>query len=202
MMHETGLILGGENPLKRLRFVTLLLLLLPLAASAEDTRRLTGQARQAVQELDTALRNALQASLAARGPIASIGQCNIHVPGIADRVSRRQGWRIGRTSLRLRNPDNAPDMWEMGVLEMFEKQKRQGREVAGLEYGALVEKDGHKTFRYMRAIPTRPLCLGCHGHDIDEPLAQRLRQRYPDDNAGGFHVGDLRGAYTVSIPLR
>ena len=174
----------------------------PLAASAGDTRDLTRQARHAVRDLDTSLRGELKASLKSRGSIATIGQCNIHAPGIADGVSRKHGWKVGRTSLRLRNPDNAPDMWEMRVLEMFEKQKRKGVKVAKLEYGAVVEKDGLRVFRYMRAIPARPLCLTCHGQDIDRKLGQRLRQLYPDDNARGYHAGDLRGAYTVSIPLR
>ncbi len=183
--------------------ILVLTMLLPLGASAEDeTRKLTAQARQAVQELATALKGELRSSLQSKGAIASIGQCNIHAPEIAASISRQHGWKVGRTSLRLRNPDNAPDMWEMRVLEMFEKQKRKGARVASLEYGAVVETDGHKVFRYMRAIPTQPLCLTCHGKDIDKDLEQRLRQLYPDDNARGFHSGDLRGAYTVSIPLR
>jgi len=194
------------NRLAALCPLVMLAVLLPSTADAdthgEDTRQLTRQARQATQELATALKGELQASLQSRGPIATIGQCNIHAPAIAAKASRRHGWKVGRTSLRLRNPDNAPDMWEMRVLEMFEKQQRKGAKVAGLEYGAVVEKDGRRVFRYMRAIPTQPLCLTCHGQGLDKKLSQRLRQLYPDDNARGYHAGDLRGAYTVSIPLR
>ena len=56
------------------------------------------------------------------------------------------------------------------------------------------------TFRYMKAIPMGAVpCLTCHG--APEPaLNAEILRLYPQDRATGFAPGDLRGAFTVSMP--
>ena len=49
----------------------------------------------------------------------------------------------------------------------------------------------------MKAIPTQPLCLACHGQEIAPPVAEKLAELYPGDKATGFEEGDLRGAFVV-----
>jgi hypothetical protein len=61
--------------------------------------------------------------------------------------------------------------------------------------------EGGPAFRYMKAIPTGELCLTCHGGSIDPDLAARIRAGYPKDQATGFKLGELRGAFTLSKPL-
>ena len=61
--------------------------------------------------------------------------------------------------------------------------------------------DGNRTFRYLKAIPTGPLCLKCHGSDLAPDLAAKLAELYPEDKAHGFAVGDLRGAFSVKLDL-
>ncbi|TNF09210.1 MAG: DUF3365 domain-containing protein, partial [Pseudomonadales bacterium] len=54
-------------------------------------------------------------AIADGGPGAAVQACHALAPQIASEHSR-QAWQIGRTSLKVRNPDNAPDAWERRVL--------------------------------------------------------------------------------------
>jgi len=108
---------------------------------------------------------------------------------------------VGRTSLKVRNPNNAPDAWERRVLEEFEARKARGEDVRKLEHAEIVAVNGKKRFRYMKAIPTGKICLKCHGAKLDPAVAQTLEQFYPQDKARGFRVGDIRGAFTITQPL-
>lgn len=47
--------------------------------------------------------------------------------------------------------------------------------------------------RLMKAIPTAE---ACQGHAVESELAALIDEYYPDDQAQGFEVGDLRGAFT------
>ena len=50
----------------------------------------------------------------------------------------------------------------------------------------------------MKAIPTAPLCLQCHGEAIAPPVAEKITKLYPEDKATGFREGDIRGAFVVT----
>jgi hypothetical protein len=52
--------------------------------------------------------------------------------------------------------------------------------------------------RYLRRIRVDAACLACHGPKDRRP--EFVEQRYPDDRAYDFDVGDLRGLYSVFIP--
>ena len=53
----------------------------------------------------------------------------------------------------------------------------------------------------MKAIPAGRVCLICHGTNIQPELVVALRKIYPQDEARGFTIGDIRGAFTVSQAL-
>ena len=66
-----------------------------------------------------------------------------------------------------------------------------------MEYSETV-KDGDKlVYRYMKPIPTAGLCLTCHGGDVSEEVTKKVQLLYPNDQATGFTVGDIRGAFTL-----
>jgi cytochrome c553 len=111
------------------------------------------------------------------------------------------GWEVARTSLKPRNPNNAPDKWETQVLMEFETRKSAGEDPSKLVYTEIVEENGHQVFRMMKAIPTAEVCTKCHGVELQEPVVEKLDELYPEDQARGYKVGDLRGAFTLKKPL-
>lgn len=156
------------------------------------------EARAIVAKFADHLKRELTAGLAKGGPDA-IEICHTRAPEIARELTAG-GWTVARTSLKLRNQDNAPDDWERSVLEALDKQRQTGADPASLERWEVVEVDGERTFRYMKAIPTQPMCLTCHGQPSGE-IAAAIDRHYPKDAARGHTPGDLRGAFTLEKKL-
>lgn len=71
------------------------------------------------------------------------------------------------------------------------------------EYVEVVEESGKLWLRDMKPLPVGPRCITSHGPKENIPLEVQaiLKERYPDDRATGFLVGDLRGAISVKIAL-
>ncbi len=164
---------------------------------AVDTEQLTQKSRAAVKALGGELKNILQTSMKASGPMDTISVCNTTALQISNKISEAKGLSVARTSLKYRNQENKPDEWEKSVLEQFEQRKAKGEAVKTMDYSELTELDGKKVFRYMKAIPTAEVCLKCHGSNVAPPIAAKINSLYPDDKATGFKMGDIRGAFTV-----
>lgn len=158
--------------------------------------------RAAAQQFGKTLKEALQQAIKSGGPVNGIVVCHGQADQIAARLSAELEMLVGRTSLKVRNPNHAPDAWESAVLKQFEARKAQGEPASQLEFFAVIDDDqGQKTFRYMKAIPTAALCLTCHGEKIAPEVDAELKKLYPYDKARGFKEGDLRGAFTIAKPL-
>jgi hypothetical protein len=57
---------------------------------------------------------------------------------------------------------------------------------------------GDKTvLRYMKAILMSGLCLACHGSKLADDLSNKVNELYPNDQATGFKLGDICGAFTL-----
>ncbi len=112
------------------------------SAGAENLDRRADESRMAVKEFMDSLKGQLKTALQEGGPANAINVCKVEAPAIAVTQSQRHGWQIGRTSLQLRNPDNAPDAWEKAVLEKFEARKAAGEDTKKMEYYEVVTRDG------------------------------------------------------------
>ena len=162
---------------------------------------MASEARGIVKSFAGDLKQTLVKTMKSQGPVAAIAVCNVAAPEIAAGKSTASGWKVGRTSAKLRNTENAPDTWEAKVLAMFATRKAAGQDLKTMQYFETVEADGKKSFRYMKAIPVGKACLACHGENVKEPVKASLENLYPQDNATGFKPGDLRGAFTLTKPL-
>jgi hypothetical protein len=178
--------------------VALLPLWTGMAMAESDVKERTDAARAAAGDFGMTLIGALQKAIAAGGPVNAIGVCNLAAPEIATAKSAERHMTIARTSLKLRQPKNAPDDWELRQLQSFEQRKAAGESPASIEIGEYVETGGKKLFRYMKAIPTGEVCLACHGSTLTPEVSARLKELYPADAATGFKLGDLRGAFTIT----
>ena len=79
------------------------------------------------------------------------------------------------TSLKLLNPDNAPDDFEREALTAFEKHSQ-------MEFFRIEGTEGKKVFRYMAPLYIEKECLQCH-------------------TGQGYKVGDVRGGISVFLPM-
>ena len=166
----------------------------------DEASRAEQRAQQATQQLAKALAGRLKASMRAGGPLAAIDTCHLEAPGITDTTSEQAGLVVARTALRVRNPDNAPDEWEQMQLERFSTALDAGASPRTLKALERVDNgDGKHVWRYMQPILTGGLCLQCHGDVLAPEVAAAIAERYPNDQATGFALSSLRGAFTVTI---
>jgi len=183
--------------MKKIVLLTLSTLLSATAANAANTEQLTQETRGAIKALGSELKGTLQAAIKSDGPVKALSVCHEEAPNLAQKVSQEKGMEVGRTSLRVRNELNAPDAWELSVLEQFEQRKTKGEDVKKIDYSEVTQQNGNKVFRYMKAIPADDVCLMCHGDTIADNLSAEIKKLYPNDKATGFKKGDIRGAFTA-----
>lgn len=167
----------------------------PSPSVSDELPAFKQQAQTAIGEFATQLKQALQSAMQAGGPQAAVAVCQTEAPQIADQLSAKTGFEIGRTSLKVRNAANQPQAWQQVVLQDFEQQKQAGKPINELTFVAL--SDDGDTLRMMQAIGTEAVCLSCHGDKIDAGLQAEINRLYPTDQATGFQQGDIRGAFSV-----
>ncbi len=111
---------------------------------------------------------------------------------IGKKFTQKTGYLLKQTSLKLRNPDNAPDAFEQRVLKKFEDEK-------GLkEYWEINTVNQEKYFRYMIPLEIKEACLKCH--ESREKVPAFITERYKSDAAVGYRLGDVRGAISLKVP--
>jgi len=171
----------------------------PAASMTEEERALL-KGRVAASALSDTLREKLMASMKDSGPEGAMKVCSYQAQALTREVWEKQGVRVGRTSLKLRNPKNAPDAWERQVLGRLQEQAADGK--LPDEVFEATEVEGKKVFRYAKPLNIGPACIGCHGNrsQVPEEVRERLKERYPLDQAVGYGPGDLRGLVSVVIP--
>lgn len=160
-----------------------------LSASLEEKSKL------AVDQASQALVGTLTNQLQSNGPAASIAYCNARALPLTQEVAAAYGIRLKRTSLKWRNPENAPDDLEREVLELWEATPPQGPAVKQLN---------ENTYRVYLPIVMKPLCLNCHGkaqEQIAPSTWEALQTTYPDDRAFDYLEGDLRGMWTAEFSI-
>lgn len=168
------------------------------AASASPAQALHGDAAAAVQRFGSQLKAELQQAMAAGGPLQAVEVCQQRAPALADAVSAQTGFQLARVSLRHRNPERGrPTDWQRSVLESFDQQLASGQPPGELMFSAMTAGE----YRFMKAIPTAPLCLTCHGTALAPELEAKLARLYPKDRATGYQAGELRGAFVAVRPL-
>lgn len=167
-----------------LRFIAVLLLSLS-AANAQQAKPVTGA------EILTPFKKNLQQALLsglAESPEQAIQVCSIEAPQIADSISVGN-ITVGRTSDRLRNPDNNGPDWVIPILDAYinSTSEREPQTVA---------LSNNKT-GYAEPIILQPVCLTCHGSQLSSQVTAAIDEVYPDDRATDYQVGDLRGVFWV-----
>lgn len=184
----------------------ILLALSAAACGTEGASEVSPEIEAAVLEAGGPAADALVGTLVTRlsgaiqhgGTVSAIEFCSTSASELTAGVAREQGLDIKRTSLRYRNPANAPDQAETEALKYFE--------TVLAETGALpaqwVQKAGRDEYRYYRPLTVALPCLQCHGtpDEIDPAVRAILDERYPEDLATDYAVGDFRGVVRVSVP--
>lgn len=158
----------------------------PAAVESEQELRTIEKAHSAVSEIEADFRQAL-AEATKRGELKKA------LPGCRIKNLRPDEMKVGRTSHRLRNTENAPPEWTKKYLAKFSKSKRS--EIPK----DVLTKIGNHRYGYIRPIFVEPICLNCHGRSVKQDVQEAIRETYPQDKALNFDLGEFRGLLWLEI---
>lgn len=152
----------------------------------------SAQLQRAIEARDAlakALKTDLLDAIQSGGPTHAVDFCHANASPIAQRVRDTHGVEIGRTSHKLRNPENTAPGWMQPVVEQQVAQPH-----------AFATKQGTLGVAY--PIMLENACVLCYGtsDQITPDTAEIIADRYPEDRATGFAPGDLRGWFWVQVP--
>lgn len=153
-------------------------------------------------EAQRQLISSLQSAIAETGTVGAIEFCDVQALPILGEVSQKYGVEIRRVSNRYRNPGDQPNEEENPILEAYEYNAESGNK----SEPNIQKFENGEVYLYTKPIVIAGgFCLSCHGdpgRDINEETLQKLSELYPQDNAKGHKVGDLRGMWSIRIPKR
>lgn len=169
-----------------------------VAGGVESTSALDAEAVQIVKAFAGKLKPTLKSAIQTGGFVHAIDVCSDEAPKIAASLSAETGWDVKRVSLKARNKTSAtPDTFERMVLEQFDERQVKGEPASGMMFSDVVGSD----YRFMKAQGAEGLCLNCHGDSLQPDVKNALAERYPEDMATGYSLGQIRGAFSLTKAL-
>lgn len=155
-------------------------------ASKEDPRR------ERADEADRALRQRLMGRVMEvaneEGFAAAVDVCHDEAGPLTEEIGDAFDVTIGRVSDQLRNPDNTGQDWVWSMIEEADGQAHY---------------EANDELRAVKPIELAEGCVNCHGNadELADGVPELLEERYPDDEAIGYAVGDLRGWVWVEVNM-
>lgn len=154
-------------------------------------------AREAAQEAFQRLSAELAKAIADGGPEAAIPVCSMKAQFLVSDVAAARKITMIRLSDRPRNPRQAAGEDDLAAMASFRSAMLQG----GVPAPAVQEMADGSTVVRLPILLSRPLCLQCHGSadDIAPPTRSAILAVYPEDQATGYQLNDLRGIWRIGI---
>jgi poly-D-alanine transfer protein DltD len=169
-----------------MRKIILLFLVSSSVVALEDA--FLKEASSLAQNLKLSLMKNVSEKVTKEGTEKAIEFCHENVKSIAQSAAKDyvSKYEFGRTSHKLRNKKNQPAPWMTEYLKKFQSTKSG-------EFGPIVHtlQDGKRV--YLDPIYVQPVCLNCHGKDLNASVKEKIGKLYPNDEAVDFSLGDFRG---------
>jgi hypothetical protein len=127
------------------------------------------------------------------GPEKALDFCHAKAQDLTQQSLQEKAGRydIGRTSHKTRNSLNTAQEWMLPYLLNF-KETKKAEAVKPLIHHFENGKKG-----WLMPIYVEGQCLQCHGEKIATNLRSKIKEKYPQDMATGFKLGDFRGFFWV-----
>ena len=190
------------NILHSITLITLgtsLLLAAPQQAKQEKQyKKVITIGKQSSQLLLKKLGSNMKKQMKAGGPLKALDFCSQKAYTLTEDVNKQlpKGVSIKRISTKYRNPLNQPKGNEKEVLASLEKLQS----LHVILPKQIIQKVDARTYKYYKPlIINKKVCLKCHGDIANTTLKRAIDERYPEDKAKHYKMGDLRGAIVVTI---
>jgi hypothetical protein len=145
------------------------------------------------------LASSLKSALQSGGIEHAIKFCNLNAFTLIDSLQYVHGAEIRRVTFKTRNEKDTPDELESKILEAYENAQTNSLELK--DHAQILEGDEYVLFTRPITI-NNALCLSCHGQlgeGLTEEALNTIKKHYPDDQATGYAMNDLRGMWSIKI---
>lgn len=134
-------------------------------------------------------------AMQSKGKEFAVEFCNMRANPITDSLSALYNASISRISEKNRNPNNAPKT-ENDLSQLKEFESRTGDDK---KQSVVIDEDGNLVF-YKPIYAGMEACMVCHGtigNELEKSFHDKILEKYPDDKANGYKLGDFRGAWKI-----
>lgn len=167
-----------------------------------DVREIRALGEKAITRVGMSLVSEVTSSIAKDGPEKAVEVCHLKALPLTGEIiaGLPRITAVKRTSLKLRNPANAPDEYESRALDRFRRKLEDGAPPSVLVQ-RIDHPNGKPEWRVYRPVVVLQQCVSCHGPVENQSPALRttLQQRYPQDAAVGYKLHDWRGLVRVTV---
>lgn len=141
---------------------------------------------------DVLLKNVSQA-MGSGGKEHAVRFCSLKATDLVDSLSNLYKCEIFRISEKNRNPNNAPhnDLDQKMLKKFAESNDVHSKEVIHVD---------DKHVYYQPIFIQKGACMVCHGEVgtiVPDEFYAVINEKYPEDKATGYKMGDLRGAWKI-----
>jgi len=174
---------------------------LPPALSPTVQQAAVQRGQAIASETFALLSSNLQAALQSGGISNALPFCSLAASPLTAGMAEKHGVTLRRVTHKARNPAGQADAVELGVLRSFEAALATSTNPPPPLVTNLAA--GQATF-FAPIVLNKELCLKCHGESGRDITAENLaliRSLYPNDEATGFQLGQLRGAWRIDFPI-
>lgn len=150
--------------------------------------------REYAQETQKVLGKNLKTTIQNEGVAQAVVFCNEQAYPLTDSMATHYKAKIKRVSDKPRNPSNKANPAELAHINTFKEKVAKGDSII-----PIVEEENGKVHFYTPII-TQSLCLNCHGtpgKNIGPDVVGHLSELYPQDEAIGYDVDQVRGIWSI-----
>ncbi len=138
----------------------------------------------------------LMGMLQKEGTINALKYCNENALVLTDSMAAAHKAIIKRVSDKPRNSNNKASEKELQYIETFKNSKSDNQEISP------ITEETANNVRFYYPIVTNTMCLQCHGtpnKQITPKVYHTIKQQYPNDQAVGYDIDDIRGIWSISF---
>jgi hypothetical protein len=172
----------------------------PATLSAEVQKDAIQLGKSIAAETFSLLSSNLQTAMQQGGVSNALPFCSLAASPLTAGMAGKYGVTIRRVTHKPRNPADRANATESAILQQFEVALNGTNPPP-----SFVTNFTTSTASYFAPIMlNNELCLKCHGEtgkDISTENVAVIHRLYPQDEATGFKLGQLRGAWRIDIPL-
>jgi len=172
----------------------------PTALSPEAQNAALQRGKAIVAETFSLLSSNLQTAMQQGGVSNALPFCSLAASPLTAGMAGKHGVTIRRVTHKPRNPASRADATELAILNHYEAALTGTNPPPPL----LTNLTASTVTFFAPIVLNNELCLKCHGEhgkDISSENVALIAHLYPQDEATGFKLGQLRGAWRIDIPL-